>query len=537
MLNTQPEFSIQGRDASTNIVRRWMSVLAKLASIVVCSQLFALDWIDKDGWWLSWLSMAGFVLVVSRSKPVEAALYGLIMGLLGLGASFWWAQDMLAYVLNVEGSLPKMVFAGLIAWETIIFVVVGSSIAALRRSGDSAVGLFIPMCAWIAIEAYLPRVFRWSLGHSQLGALPLVQAAELGGPSMVSILVLAAACIPTLILDWLMLRGSLRSLAARNGLAIAFTIVVLFISYGLIRVQSIDSSMGKNLRIGVVQEDPATNDGIPRMRNGSLSLGPVDLLVWPESTLGIHAFSLSSFSDPEGVVKSSKPPHISAEPLMGLPSPLIVGGRSFDGTPDQSVPEYQTAFLLSQDGSILERYHKRSLMPIGEYVPGEEIMPWLHNWFQLGQYTERGKSDDPLSLPGGEKIGVIICYEDTMAEVTRKTVAAGAELLVCIINDSAFQSPVALRQHLKLSRLRAIENRRYFVRCAGTGVSCVVSPSGHLHHTLDADETGAFAADVRLLSGSTPFQLLGEWPPMVASAIVVFYLLRDHYRSRRKRTP
>jgi apolipoprotein N-acyltransferase len=173
-------------------------------------------------------------------------------------------------------------------------------------------------------------------------------------------------------------------------------------------------------------------------------------------------------------------------------------------------------------------------MPIGEYVPGEKTMPWLHNWFQLDQYIESGKSDDPVALPGGEKIGVIICYEDTMAEVTRKTVAAGAQLLVCIINDSAFQSPVALRQHLKLSRLRSIEDRRFLVRCAGTGVSCVIDPVGNIHQTLDADETGAFVADVKLLDGATPFQWMGEWPPMVAITIVAWYLLKEHFRSRRQ---
>ncbi len=534
MLNTLPEISQQSMEAADLGSRRPYQILVKLASIVVFSQLFALDWIGDDGWWLTWVSMAGFVLVASRSKPVEAGCYGLVMGLLGLGASFWWAQDMLAYILNDEGYLPKLVFAGLIAWESLIFVAVASTIATLRNKHRDSVGLLVPMCVWIAAEAYLPRIFRWSLGHAQLGAIPLVQTAELGGASMVSILVLSAACIPTLIVDLLTFKDTPRAERSRKGIVSAIIVILVFCGYGFIRIQATDfTSSGKDFRIGVVQEDPADRDGIPNMRNRSSQLDQADLLVWPESTLGIHSFKLTSFGDPEQVLKFSKPPSISPEPLIGLSAPLIVGGRSFDGTPDQSVPEYQTAFLLGSDGSILERYHKRSLMPLGEYVPGEKVMPWLHNWFQLGQHFETGKSDDPVSLPSGEKIGVIICYEDTMSEVTRKTVAAGAQLLVCIINDSAFQSPIALRQHLKLSRLRAVENRRSLVRCAGTGVSCVVDSVGNLHHALDADLSGAFVAEVKLLDGATLFQWLGDWPAIIALVIVALYLLKDHFRSRR----
>jgi apolipoprotein N-acyltransferase len=534
MIQSQPDESHHGQTDLHGKGGWFVSVISKLVLILVCSRLFAADWIAEDGWWLSWLSMAGFVWVVSRAKPIEAGVYGLIMGLIGLGTSFWWAQNMLSYVMNDEGYLPKVVFGSLIAWESMVFVAVGCSIASLRKKYTNSVGLLVPMCLWIVAEAYLPRIFRWSLGHSQLGSIPLVQTAEIGGPSMVSIVVLAAACVPTLFFDWYLAKGTLRSRVASRGLVVAISIVVVSLAYGYFRLWSFDLSVETSLRVGVVQEDPADIEGILRMSARSRLLAPIDLLVWPESTLGTHAFSLKSFRDSEQVLKLSKPPFINPEPIIGMSCPLMVGGRSFNGTPNQSVPEYQTAFLLNTEGSILDRYHKRSLMPLGEYVPGEKTMPWLHDLFQLGQYIENGISAQPFALPTGERIGVIICYEDTMSEITRQSVNAGAQLLVCIINDSAFDSPVALRQHLKLSRLRAIENRRSLIRCAGTGVSCVVDPFGNLHHALDANETGAFVAEVPILDGMTLFQLLGEWPPLVALSIVLGFLVLDHLRTRRK---
>jgi apolipoprotein N-acyltransferase len=55
-----------------------------------------------------------------------------------------------------------------------------------------------------------------------------------------------------------------------------------------------------------------------------------------------------------------------------------------------------------------------------------------------------------------------------------------------------------------------------------------------LHHALDANETGAFVAEVPILDGMTLFQLLGEWPPLVALSIVLGFLVLDHLRTRRK---
>mgnify|MGYP003927467285 CR=1 FL=1 len=71
-----------------------------------------------------------------------------------------------------------------------------------------------------------------------------------------------------------------------------------------------------------------------------------------------------------------------------------------------------------------------------------------------------------------------MCYEDIVLQYARDSVVAGAEVLVSLINGSAFENPLALEQHFQLALLRALENRRPLIRCAGTGVSAIVDPIG-----------------------------------------------------------
>jgi len=243
---------------------------------------------------------------------------------------------------------------------------------------------------------------------------------------------------------------------------------------------------------------------------------PFDLVCWPESTLGTISTDLVCLADVDALRGASLPPSVDVTPIIGLPKPLIAGGRSFDGPPSETIPQHQTAFVIESNGNILGHYHKRRLMPLGEYVPGELRWSWLHDWFQLNEYIIPGTNEKPICMPDQTQVGVLVCFEDIIAEIARSTVAAGAEVLVCIINASAFENTVALEQHMHLARLRSIENRRYLVRVAGTGISCVIAPSGKISQTVDAVTSSAFVAKTERIQYRTWYTQLGNWTPWAA---------------------
>ena len=77
-------------------------------------------------------------------------------------------------------------------------------------------------------------------------------------------------------------------------------------------------------------------------------------------------------------------------------------------------------------------------------------------------------------------MGGFICYEAIFPALVRRFAAGGAELLVNVTNDAWYGTTSAPHQHLAMAAFRAIENRRYLVRAANTGITAVVDPRGRV---------------------------------------------------------
>jgi apolipoprotein N-acyltransferase len=77
----------------------------------------------------------------------------------------------------------------------------------------------------------------------------------------------------------------------------------------------------------------------------------------------------------------------------------------------------------------------------------------------------------------------LICFEDTLGDLTRRFVVRGAQLIVNITNDGWFLHTAGAEQHLNNAIFRAIENRRPLVRCANTGITCSIDRAGRIDRT------------------------------------------------------
>ena len=103
-----------------------------------------------------------------------------------------------------------------------------------------------------------------------------------------------------------------------------------------------------------------------------------------------------------------------------------------------------------------------------------------------------------------------ICYEVVYPALIREGVLEGSELLTTITNDAWFGRSSAPWQHFDMASMRAIEQGRYLVRAANTGVSGVVDPYGRVLIASDLFVEGAWTADVRLLDGLTIYGRTGD---------------------------
>ena len=96
-------------------------------------------------------------------------------------------------------------------------------------------------------------------------------------------------------------------------------------------------------------------------------------------------------------------------------------------------------------------------------------------------------------------IGCAVCYESIYGEYYTDYIRKGAEAMTVITNDAWWGNTPGYRQHLSYSSLRAIETRRAIARCANTGISAIISPSGEI-----LEETSWWKKEI--LKGAIPLR-------------------------------
>jgi apolipoprotein N-acyltransferase len=199
---------------------------------------------------------------------------------------------------------------------------------------------------------------------------------------------------------------------------------------------------------------------------------------------------------------------------------MIVGTDQFERRAGQPDRYYNSAVLVDAAGRTAGFYRKMQLVPFGEYVPLKGLLffvaPLVENVSDFSPGTE------PTTLVVNDRtVSVAICYESIYPSIARAFVDNGSQLLATITNDAWFGRSSAAYQHFEQGAIRAIEQGRYVVRAANTGISGAVDPYGRVLATTPLFEPTAVTVDVRTLSGRTIYSQLGDvavWAALVISA-------------------
>ena len=164
--------------------------------------------------------------------------------------------------------------------------------------------------------------------------------------------------------------------------------------------------------------------------------------------------------------------------------------------------DYNAAVLISGATQEMQVYWKVHLVPFGEYVPLRHSFPLfaaVANQWVPGDFAA-GKRYTLFRLTNvAAQIAPLICFEDTIGELTRRFVLHGANLLVNVTNDGWFLHSAGSRQHLANAIFRCVETRCPMVRAANTGVTCFVNEFGRVTQVLQDDTGSTFTEGV--LSG------------------------------------
>ena len=466
-----------------------------------------------------------------RDVATIGAFYGFVSNVGG----FYWLVEMLQ---NFSGfSTPLCIlFAGVVcAYQGGMVALFAMIVGFGARRGWPL--MVVAPAALCSAEWLWPRLFPYYHG-AHLTAVPwLLQSAELGGPLLLTALVVVVNVGVYAVLR--RLRTPPRSLS-KEALVAAFVAAVA-LAYGAVRTSQVEAWMAQSPQrsVGIVQvsmgifdkrRDPV--EGLRRHVLDSLALlseTPVDLLIWPESAF--------TWFVPEGTrnVKNLVLGPIDTALLFGGLR-RTRGGR--DGAPAdaRSGRLYNTAFLTDELGNIVGTYDKTFLMPFGETLPFGDVFPVLYEWSpNTGRFTP-GTSLAPLPW-GPFRVSALICYEDVVPSFTREAVTVGKpHLLVSIANDAWFGDSTEPWQHHALALIRAVEHRRFMVRSTNSGVSAIVDATGRVTAVSGVLTRETLHGDVRLMEGWTAYQLVGDWPGP-ASTLVVVVLLMAAWRRRGSARP
>jgi apolipoprotein N-acyltransferase len=156
-------------------------------------------------------------------------------------------------------------------------------------------------------------------------------------------------------------------------------------------------------------------------------------------------------------------------------------------------------------------YHKRHLVPFGEYLPLDRWLRPLLDFIQIPMSDfSAGQAARPLIRAGGIPLGVSICYEDVFGEEVIEALPE-AQLLLNVSNDAWFGDSLAPHQHLQMARMRALETGRYMLRATNNGISAIIDEKGKIVSQLPQFEARALEGKARLFTGATPYVRYGNY--------------------------
>jgi apolipoprotein N-acyltransferase len=451
------------------------------------------------------------------------------LGLLAGGISFTGTLYWITRVMVVYGGVPPYLAVpiniALVAYLSLFPALFALIVRRLVAAHGVNALLAVPF-VWAATEfgrEHLFTGFPWVLlGYSQTPVLPVAQLASVVGVYGVSMLVAAMSAA-------LALAARRRYLPIATMLALVLVVVV----WGRHRVAASElTRTGVPIRVGMIQGnvdqaikwDPARAasifDDYLRMTRQAIDQG-AQLLLWPESST-----PFMYDEDPFGAARIRavvQQAHVSL--LFGSDQIewKVVGNRR---VPDKY---FNSAFLVRPDGSTAGVYRKMHLVPFGEYVPLQKLL------FFAAPLTEQvgtfWPGENPELLPvNGHPASVAICYEVVYPSLVREFVRGGSQLLTTITNDAWFGETSAPYQHFQQASMRAIEEGRYLVRAANTGISGIVDPYGRVVEQSAIFQPAVLVGDARFLTETTIYTKYGDVLPYASLLLTAMLLLASRRR-------
>jgi apolipoprotein N-acyltransferase len=186
---------------------------------------------------------------------------------------------------------------------------------------------------------------------------------------------------------------------------------------------------------------------------------------------------------------------------------------------------YSSAFHFKPEGGRPERYDKRVLVPMGEYIPFKWCRQLASRYGISGSFTP---GVEARCFNGPVACGAAICYEETYGDLMRENRQKGALLLVNLTNDGWYPHSRLPKQHFDHARLRTVENGIPLIRACNTGITGGVNSLGEVIDVIGPDfmrtqkTADAIHLKIPIYTYSTLYARWGDRFILSLSSLIIF---------------
>jgi apolipoprotein N-acyltransferase len=465
-----------------------------------------------------WVALSGW-----RGRPDDIPgktfrrgfFLGLLTGVVHFAGTVYWTGA----TVRTFGGLPwpvAVITALLLVFYMALYIALTAGLTARFVRAFGWIGMPLGAAVWVGAEylrGWMFGGFPWiPLGNAMVTLLPVAQLASAGGVYALSLFVaLVNAGFAVVIV----------SSPRRQRLALAATVALIAVTalWGGSRLAAntlVES--GTPVTVGLVQANIAQVDKWNGAKAGEIVerylemtrkavAEGAELVLWPESATPFY-FDEEPVGQAlvRGVVQSTG-------------APLLFGTDEIErGTPNQY---FNSAFMLDDHGATAAVYRKMHLVPFGEYVPFKDLLFFVKPLVEAVSDFSPGQFVTMLPVRG-HMASTAICYEVTYPALIREGVRQGSELLTTITNDAWYGESSAPFQHFEMASMRAIEQGRYLVRAANTGITGIVDPYGRVLARTGLGEATVLVGQARFVQARTLYATMGD---RVAHAAIILTVL------------
>ena len=488
--------------------------------VVSSGALTALSFPKFDLSFLCWISLIPLLFVLHKKTPKQSFLLGLIGGMAFNAILIYWIPAVPAHYGNLSLGISLLIYAVFVFYLALFWALFSWCFAKIQRVFPKLVFVLVPFL-WIGFEYVLTHLltgFPWGLlGYSQHKNLWFLQLASVTGIYGLSFVLV--------LFQSLFVYSMVHRL--RTPFFLGLILVVLLHFGGWAAIEN-NPPMEKSFQASVIQgnvssdirwdqmSDLQTMDLFDQHMNLSMEAyeGGSRLIIWPEFSVPL-CFSCAYGIYPElrnKLIRFSQ--QYGTTLLLGTSEAVLV---------DRVPHYYNTALCLHPDQTI-SQYYKMHLVPFGEYTPYKNIFFFIEKLTQAVGELSAG-DEYVLHQFYGEKFGTPICYEIIFPNLVRNFVKRGAGFLVTITNDSWYGTSSAPFQHFAIAVVRAVENRRFLLRSATTGVSGIIDPYGRILSRTRMMTQAYLTGDIAPMEYLTPYTRLGDFAPIASLTLCAIFLI------------